>query len=108
AQEREQQTRRIDGCIVMVYATAVIEIAGDLAVLIRFGNDTDPLLEPARLVLRIPRHLSVVPRRVGAEKTPILAPIEIDLFGQRAQVRHGVEPLAANSEGQIRAELRLQ
>src|ERR1700678_4489088 len=61
AQQAEQQPRGIEGSGVRVDTAAVIEVAGDLAVLLRPGYDADPLLEPARLILRIPRHSLEMP-----------------------------------------------
>src|SRR6185437_12703797 len=71
--------------------------------------------EAARLMLRVMRHALEMPHRVRSEEAAVRAPMAIELpSGQRAQVRHRVETLAADSKGEFgavfgrqRAERRL-
>ena len=77
----------------------MIEIARNFLPLLRSRHDGDPLLEPARLMLRIPRHDREVTRRVRAVKAAALAPIAIDAVRAlpASEVRDGLTSLPGRS-----------
>ena len=109
AQQCQQHPRRIDGGIVGIDAAAVVEVAVDFGMLIGPGHDADPLFEPGRLVLRLACHGREVTRRVRTEEASIRAPTAVHFpGGERAQIRHSIEPFPANSESNVRAEFFLQ
>ena len=110
AKQRQQQLHGIHRRIVVVDATAMIVIRGDLAVLPGPRHDADALLQSLRLIIGLTRHALEMARRMRAVKAAAVLPIAIHpLSGcERSQIGDGVERFPADGVGTLPAVQRAQ
>ena len=105
AKQRQQQLHGIQRRVVVVDATAMIVIRGDLAVLPGPRHDADALLQSLRLSIGLTRHALEMSRRMRAVKAAAVLPIAIHPVSgcERSQIGHGVERFPADGVGTLPA-----